>query len=152
MRDVPVVFSVSAPQNIGEVLPTTECLSAFYLEAIAETQVGLVPAQSATLRNPQCGWHLRRTREVLLCRALDKCTRPWRTTDHRSRPVCPITSFYFVRILPHRVEKLQHGLETAVLRGEVSTVRELAYLRSCVEPIEDHLKLRLDELGIQKRH
>jgi len=58
----------------------------------------------------------------------------------------------FVRILPHRVEKLQHGLETAVLRGEVSTVRELAYLRSCVERIEDHLKLRLDELGIQKRH
>src|SRR5215475_8334399 len=45
-------------------------------------------------------------------------------------------------------EKLQHGLESAVLRGEVSTVRELADLRSRVERIEDHLKLRQDEPGI----
>ena len=48
-------------------------------------------------------------------------------------------------------EKLQHGLETAVLRGEVSTVRELADLRSRVERIEDHLKLRQDEPGIQRQ-
>ena len=44
-------------------------------------------------------------------------------------------------------EKLQHGFESAVLRGEVSTVRELADLRSRVERIEDHLKLRQDEGG-----
>ena len=48
-------------------------------------------------------------------------------------------------------EKLQHGLETAVLRGEVSTVRELADLRSRVERIEDHLKLRQDAPGIQRQ-
>lgn len=48
-------------------------------------------------------------------------------------------------------EKLQHGLETAVLRGEVSSVRELADLRSRVERIEDHLKLRQDEPGIQRQ-
>ena len=48
-------------------------------------------------------------------------------------------------------EKLQHGLETAVLRGEVSSVRELADLRSRVERIEDHLKLRQDQPGIQRR-
>ena len=48
-------------------------------------------------------------------------------------------------------EKLQHGLESAVLRGEVSTVRELADLRSRVERIEDHLKLRQDEPGIQRQ-
>jgi hypothetical protein len=48
-------------------------------------------------------------------------------------------------------EKLQHGLESAVLRGELSTVRELADLRSRVERIEDHLKLRQNEPGIQSR-
>ena len=48
-------------------------------------------------------------------------------------------------------ENLQHGLETAVLRGEVSTVRELADLRSRVDRIEDHLKLRQDEPGIQRK-
>jgi hypothetical protein len=48
-------------------------------------------------------------------------------------------------------EKLQHGLETAVLRGEVSSVRELADLRSRVERIEDHLKLRQDQPGIQRQ-
>jgi len=49
-------------------------------------------------------------------------------------------------------EKLQHALESAVLRGEVSTVRELSDLRSRVERIEDHLKLRRDEPGIQRQH
>ena len=42
-------------------------------------------------------------------------------------------------------ERMQHGLESAVLRGEVSTVRELADLRTRVERIEDHLKMRRDE-------
>jgi hypothetical protein len=45
-------------------------------------------------------------------------------------------------------EKLQHGLESAVLRGELSTMPELADLRSRVERIEDHLKLRQNEPGI----
>jgi hypothetical protein len=46
---------------------------------------------------------------------------------------------------------LKQALDAAVLRGEISTVRELAELRSRVERIEQVLRLRQDETGLQKQ-
>lgn len=46
---------------------------------------------------------------------------------------------------------LKQALDAAVLRGEISTVRELAELRSRVERIEQVLRLREDEHGLQKQ-